>query len=461
MMWDEPEATDNSRIQPITAMVTTQLTSGSAFPIGRTIISYTSVDQSGNSANCSFSVIISDAEAPSFSSCPNNQSMNTDLGGRTVVTWNATEAIDNSGEAPTATCNRESGSEFQIGHTKVSCTAYDGSGNNATCEFSITIFDTEPPEFNCPNQSQNTEPNKPFANVTWGDLHASDNSGEMPHITCNRESESQFNIGRTVVSCEAVDESGNYAVCSFIVEISDTEPPELTCRNHSQKIVPNEPFATVTWGDLHASDNSGEMPHITCDHEQGSKFNIGRTVVSCKAEDGSGNNAVCNFTVDIFACNDPLGMENGDIPDGNIQASSSLYPAQGGRLNGVSKWATDLHAASIPPWIQADIGYATNVSAVITQGSGPVGLELWTTSFKVSTFLSTSLNDEVFITDQHGAVVIFPGNVDISSEVITTFPEPVNARIVRITCLDGSDSFYATLRFEILGCKNETRDARN
>ncbi|XP_072025495.1 uncharacterized protein [Amphiura filiformis] len=161
-------------------------------------------------------------------------------------------------------------------------------------------------------------------------------------------------------------------------------------------------------------------------------------------------------TVDspAIACNDPLGMENRDIPDGNIQASSSLYPAKAGRLNGASRWGTHRSDAAIPPWIQADIGYATDVFGVITQGSGDVVAQLWTTSFKVSTFLSTLLNDEMFITDQHGAAVIFPGNVDISSEVIATFPEPVDARIVRITCLDGSSSVYASLRFEILGCKN-------
>ncbi|XP_072025496.1 uncharacterized protein [Amphiura filiformis] len=189
----------------------------------------------------------------------------------------------------------------------------------------------------------------------------------------------------------------------------------------------------------HTSDDSSSNPSTAVSE-------VPDDVTSHTSDDSSSNPST--------ACNDPLGMENRDIPDGNIQASSSLYPAKAGRLNGASRWGTHRSDAAIPPWIQADIGYATDVFGVITQGSGDVVAQLWTTSFKVSTFLSTLLNDEMFITDQHGAAVIFPGNVDISSEVIATFPEPVDARIVRITCLDGSSSVYASLRFEILGCKN-------
>ena len=75
----------------------------------------------------------------------------------------------------------------------------------------------------------------------------------------------------------------------------------------------------------------------------------------------------------IEVCSDYLGMENGDIPNENIEASHqySSYPASKARLNGIKFWACAGSLAS--PWIQADIGYQTYVSGVITQGDGGIG----------------------------------------------------------------------------------------
>ncbi|XP_072022651.1 lactadherin-like [Amphiura filiformis] len=147
-------------------------------------------------------------------------------------------------------------------------------------------------------------------------------------------------------------------------------------------------------------------------------------------------------------------MENGDIPDENINASSStIRGARHGRLNGPYPWSTaPLHPAG-SEWIEADIGYPTYVSGVITQGDGGNVEPDWVTSFNVSTFFTTG-GTEAFVKDQDGDVVTFAGNVDVHTAVIATFPEPVNARIVRITCLSmhREGGFY-TLRFEILGCK--------
>ena len=95
-------------------------------------------------------------------------------------------------------------------------------------------------------------------------------------------------------------------------------------------------------------------------------------------------------------CFDHLGVENGDIKDGNIQASSIYYDNQAfstykGRLNGNSYWATN--GGINEPWIQADIGYQTYVSGVATQGYP----QEWVTSIKVSTFFMTAADDEIFV----------------------------------------------------------------
>ncbi len=52
-------------------------------------------------------------------------------------------------------------------------------------------------------------------------------------------------------------------------------------------------------------------------------------------------------------------MEDGDIPDDNIQASHTSNPerlAKHSRLNGDSMWAAGSTNDALKPWIQADIG---------------------------------------------------------------------------------------------------------
>ena len=72
----------------------------------------------------------------------------------------------------------------------------------------------------CPvNQTINTEPSKAYASVSWTDPQVTDNSGQIPTITCDAESGSQFDIGETGVTCQAVDPTGNQETCTFTVKI--------------------------------------------------------------------------------------------------------------------------------------------------------------------------------------------------------------------------------------------------
>ena len=75
----------------------------------------------------------------------------------------------------------------------------------------------------CPvSQTVNTEPSKAYASVSWTDPQVTDNSGQIPTITCDAESGNQFGIGETEVTCQAVDPTGNQATCMFTVKINGT-----------------------------------------------------------------------------------------------------------------------------------------------------------------------------------------------------------------------------------------------
>ena len=101
-------------------------------------------------------------------------------------------------------------------------------------------------------------------------------------------------------------------------------------------------------------------------------------------------------------------MKSGDIPDANIQAVSyNYYPAHKGRLNDEPSCWTLNGDRFQSPWIQADIGYQTYVSGVVTQGDGGVGdVANWVTSLKVSTFEVNTNDTEEFVTDDNGKVKV-------------------------------------------------------
>ena len=120
------------------------------------------------------------------------------------------------------------------------------------------------------------------------------------------------------------------------------------------------------------------------------------------------------------ACYNRLGMESGEIPELNIKASGEYrsttgeyrsHPATQARLNGPSYW--EALSSVKEPWIQADIGYQTYVSGVVTQSirsqwievPGEVDGGVWEPSInmiKVSTFSVSHDDAEVFIKDELG-----------------------------------------------------------
>ena len=80
-----------------------------------------------------------DIEDPAIQ-CPSNQNVDTIVNKATAVAvWAEPEASDNSGQRPNVSCNIESGSQFVIGQTEVTCQACDAFGNRAECRFTVKV----------------------------------------------------------------------------------------------------------------------------------------------------------------------------------------------------------------------------------------------------------------------------------------------------------------------------------
>ena len=81
-------------------------------------------------------------DTPPALACPAPQVLECASGGA-VATFETT-ASDNCGPA-SVSCTPVSGSTFSVGQTPVACSASDPSGNTASCSFTVTVQDTQPP----------------------------------------------------------------------------------------------------------------------------------------------------------------------------------------------------------------------------------------------------------------------------------------------------------------------------
>src|SRR4029079_171022 len=116
--------------------------SGSTFPVGTTTVTNTATDGSGNTTSCSFTGTVDDVQNPVIT-CPVNLVLLADAGrcSRSNVTFTVS-ATDNC-SVTNLVSNPPSGSTFPVGTTTVINTATDASGNQSTCNFTVTVTDTQ------------------------------------------------------------------------------------------------------------------------------------------------------------------------------------------------------------------------------------------------------------------------------------------------------------------------------
>jgi len=120
---------------------------------------------------------------------------------------------------------------FSVGITNQSFVVTDHVGLSATCSFSVTVIDTEAPTIVC--SPDIVVPNvfgfcsSPVSYV-WPSTN--DNCGvQNTNISAGFISNSTFPVGITRQTYRAADARGNFAVCSFNVEVQDIDVPTISC----------------------------------------------------------------------------------------------------------------------------------------------------------------------------------------------------------------------------------------
>ena len=408
--WTAPTASDNCGVISFTESDS----SGTIFPVGTTTVTYFATDSSGNADTCTFTITITDTEAPVIAGCPTSQTVPSDSGlCGAVVTWTAPTASDNCGLV-SFTSTDSSGTTFPVGTTTVTYLAVDSAGNADTCSFDITVNDAEAPVISgCPvDQTVGSDSSQCGAIVTWTGPTASDNCG-IASFTSTDSSGTFFPVGTTTVTYLALDSAGNSDTCTFTITVNDTEAPQIagcpidqTINNDSGQC-----GAVATWIAPTASDNCGVASFSTTD-SSGTFFPAGSTTVTYIAVDSAGNADTCSFVITVIDNEDPV-----------LACPSPItVDTDTGRCDAIVTWTVpvatdncvlDTLVATAQPGDTFALGVST-VSYTATDSAGN----------------STTCSFTITVEDNEGPILVCPADINVSNDpgfcgAIVTFVDPV------------------------------------
>jgi len=278
--------------------------SGSFFAIGTTTVQVTATDVSGNSASASFTVRVSDTQAPIITA-PAGITVNTNPGSAfaTGINLGQPSVSDNSGSGVVITNNAPS--QFPIGNTTVTWTATDAAGNSATATQVVRVNDIEFPVLTAPaTVTVGTNNSQAFAtNVSLGTPTATDNSGS---VNISNNAPNQFPIGSTTITWTATDASGNQVTATQIIIVVDNEVPVLVApSNKTVSTNAGVNFATgVSLGTASGYDNSGLAVDIT--NNAPAVYNLGTNPVTWTIKDAFGNTATAIQIITVVDTESPV-----------------------------------------------------------------------------------------------------------------------------------------------------------
>ena len=213
-------------------------------------------------------------------------------------------ARDDCDPSPVIVCNPPSGSLFPVGTTYVVCNAIDAAGNRSSVEFPIQVSGgcgtntcivlTVPADIttNC-----NTAGG---AIVSYTATGRDTCTGGIVPVTCVPPSGSVFPVGLTRVVCSTPTGPGQ-ALAGFIVEVTDTIPPQVNCPSNLIAAAQSSLGAVVSYS-VSATDDCTPSSRIAqrCAPPSGSVFPVGTNRVLCEFADASGNLSRCSFTVTVL-----------------------------------------------------------------------------------------------------------------------------------------------------------------
>ncbi|MGI0064724.1 MAG: HYR domain-containing protein, partial [Nitrosopumilaceae archaeon] len=182
------------------------------FPLGETIVTWTAIDSSENSATTTQTITIIDTTPPSLEN-PKNIEIEATSSDENIISLVSPLVSDSVGDV---TVTNDAPKFFAMGETTVTWTAVDEQGNSASSAQKITVIDTTPPELLLPDNII-IDAVALETPVNVGEASASDLADSTISIT--NDAPFSFSLGETVVTWTAVDSFGNSIHATQIINV--------------------------------------------------------------------------------------------------------------------------------------------------------------------------------------------------------------------------------------------------
>jgi Ca2+-binding RTX toxin-like protein len=373
------------------------------FPLGSTLIAWTSTDNHGNITTAYQTITVVDTTSPIIISPQDitseaiDPAMNyIELGELVASDSVGIESIIN--DKPIT---------FPFGSTTVTWTVADTSGNISQATQVVTLVDTTLPEIFAPTDIVAEATGLSSTIVELGEATAHDIMG----IASVTEHPSRFFVlGDTTITWTATDTSGNSASATQTITIVDTTSPSITAPGSITMEATSADSNIVILGNPVSSD-SVDIPSIF--NNAPDLFPLGETIVTWTATDTSGNSASATQTVTIVDTTYPELIMPEDIMIGaySLEKQVEIGDAQANDLAGSVLTITNDAPTTFPlgdtivTWSVSD-EFGNSVSSEQTISIQPCGKPL---SYYNQIF-GTAAADTIIGTDVADLIFAFAGD---------------------------------------------------
>ncbi|MDO6371918.1 putative Ig domain-containing protein [Staphylococcus epidermidis] len=381
----------------------TNTISGTPSEVGSYTVTVTTMDESGNATETTFTIDVEDTTKPTVESVADQtQEVNTEITPITI------ESEDNSDQAVTnkvdglpdgvtfdEATNTISGTPSEVGSYTVTVTTTDESGNATETTFTIDVEDTTKPTVKSVSdqtQEVNTE-------ITPIKIEATDNSGQtvtnkvdgLPDgITfdeaTNTISGTPSEVGSYDITVTTTDESGNATETTFTINVEDTTKPTVEdiadqTQEVNTEIEPIKIEATDNGGQAVTNKVDGLPDGVTFDEAtntiSGTPSEVGSYDIIVTTTDENGNSETTTFTIDVEDTTKPTVEDiadqtqeiNTEIEPIKIEARDNSGQAVTNKVDGLPDGVTFDEATNTISGTPSEVGSYT-VTVTTTDESG-------------------------------------------------------------------------------------------
>lgn len=190
-----------------------------AFSLGETIVTWTAIDSSENSANTTQTITIIDTTPPSLET-PKNIEIEATSSAENIISLLPPSASDSVSQI---TITNNAPNYLSLGETTITWTATDEEGNSASATQIVTIVDTTAPELTVPS-GITIDAIALQTPISVGEGTAIDLAGSA--ITITNNAPFSFPLGETTITWTAIDLFGNSISSSQIITVQACGKPD-------------------------------------------------------------------------------------------------------------------------------------------------------------------------------------------------------------------------------------------